>query len=346
MYEKFIKRTLAISLVFLLLFASIIILFDPFFHYHKPLKGLEPVINDERYQNPGIAEKFSYDSILVGSSMTQNFKVSEINDAFQCDTVKLTYAAIRTGSYKHMFERAFSTRKVKNVFMGLDIDPLIDTYGNYFFPLPEYLYDDNIFNDVNYVFNKSVMCKNTYEYLKYNYKNNVPDIDSAYSWTGDFSKESALKSVYWDYSEVGKEYDTPQYLENAKINLENNILPYIKNNPETDFYVFFPPYNLLWWNLHLNKGDLNGVVDVLTYTSKELLKYDNVKLYFFQDVTELVTDLEQYKDYNHYNEKINSQIVNWFLEDKYRIYENTYEKRITEFKEYVETFDYVKWVEE
>lgn len=343
MYKKFIGRTLALTMIMLFVFATIIIVVDPVFHYHKPLKGLEPLIDDERYQNPGIAKFFEYDSVLTGSSMTQNFRASEFNDTFQCSTVKLTYSAIRTGSYKYMFENAFSTRKVKNVFMGLDIDPLIDTYGNYYFPLPEYLYDDNIFNDVNYVLNKDIIFSKAYEFLKANYTKTVPDIDEAYMWEGEFSKENALQSVAWDLMKKSKEYETPQYIENTKLNLENNILPYIEEHPETTFYIFYPPYSMLWWNLQLYEGDLKGTIDVLKYASTELLKYENVKLYFFQDIKEIVTNLDLYKDYNHYNPDINSQMIKWMKNDEYRLKENTCEERISEFEQYIRTYDYSMW---
>ncbi len=345
MYNKFIKCTLGLTFAFLIMFAMFVIVIDPFFHYHKPLEFLKPVVNNERYQNPGIARRFEYDSILIGSSMAQNFYVSELNEAFDCDTVKLTYPAIRTGNYKYMFEAAFDTHDINNVFMGLDIDPLIDTYGNYYFPLPEYLYDQNIFNDVEYVFNKEVLFGEAYQSVKHNYKGTVPDINEAYTWTGHFSKESAVGSIFWDYNVVNDPYEAPQYLDNAKMNLGNNILPYIKTNPDTTFYIFYPPYNLLWWNWHLCRGDLNAVFDVLEYTTEQLLQYENVKLFFLHDVEKVVTNLELYKDYNHYNADVNSEIIQWFKDEKYRVYPETYMERITNFKDYVESFNYVEWIE-
>lgn len=346
MYTKFIKRTLSITFLFLFLFATVVVVIDPFFYYHKPLNTLEPVVNNERYQNPGIARNFEYDSILIGSSMAQNFRVSELNEAFDCNTVKLTYSAIRTGSYKHMFENAFDTHEVKNVFMGLDIDPLTDAYGNYYFPLPEYLYDKNPLNDVNYVLNKSVLFEDAYQMVKYNRMDEVPNIDDAYMWTGEFSKKAAIDSIFWDYHKAGEPYETPTYLENAKVNLEKNILPYIAENPDTTFYIFYPPYNLLWWNLHVSTGDLDGIFEVVEYTTEQLLKYDNVKLFFLYDVEEVVTNLELYKDYNHYNAHINSEMIRWFKEEQYLVTKDSYQDRIGQFRQYIESFDYVKWIEE
>lgn len=346
MYGKFIRRTLIIAATLLVVFALTIVVVDPFFHYHAPLKGLQPVINDERYQNSGIAERFEYDSVLIGSSMTQNFRVSEFNEIFDCDTVKLTYSAVRTGSYKEMFDRVFERRQITNVFMGLDIDPLIDTFGNYYFPLPEYLYDENAFNDVNYVLNKAVMFDNTYHYMKDNLLGTVPDIDDAYMWEGNFSKESALQSVDWDINYRGEPISHPHYLENAKLNLGKNILPAIEAHPETTFYVFLPPYSLLWWNMRLNYGDLDSILDVVEYAEGELLKYDNVKLFNFQGVEEVVTDLNLYKDYNHYGPEINSKIIGWMKEGEYQLSAETYKEELARFKDFVETFDYQTWVAE
>ena len=43
MYGKFIRRTLITAAALLVVFALTIIVIDPFFHYHAPLKGLKPL---------------------------------------------------------------------------------------------------------------------------------------------------------------------------------------------------------------------------------------------------------------------------------------------------------------
>lgn len=60
----------------------LVLLIDPFFHYHMPWFGLKPVINDEIYQNPGLAKHASYDSIIIGSSMTENFDAAWFDEAY------------------------------------------------------------------------------------------------------------------------------------------------------------------------------------------------------------------------------------------------------------------------
>lgn len=49
------------------------------YHYHAPLEDFAYLLdrNNERYQNYGILSHFSYDTIITGTSLTENFKSSE-----------------------------------------------------------------------------------------------------------------------------------------------------------------------------------------------------------------------------------------------------------------------------
>ena len=74
-------------------------LVDPFFHYHKPLEQLAYPIDSERYQNDGISRNFTYDAVLTGTSMMENFKASRFDSLFGVASVKIPYAG---GYYKEV----------------------------------------------------------------------------------------------------------------------------------------------------------------------------------------------------------------------------------------------------
>ena len=74
--SKWNRIVLGGTLGLLIIIGAATAVIDPFLHYHLPLKGLEYPLLDERYQNDGIARHFSYDAIITGTSMTQNFKPS------------------------------------------------------------------------------------------------------------------------------------------------------------------------------------------------------------------------------------------------------------------------------
>ena len=64
---------------------------DPYFHYHAPLDGMAYVMEEEQYMNDGITRNFSYDAVITGSSISENFSVEKLNELFDVNAVRLTF---------------------------------------------------------------------------------------------------------------------------------------------------------------------------------------------------------------------------------------------------------------
>ena len=135
-----------------------IVRIDPFFHYHKPdTERYFYVLDSERNQNDGITRQFDYDALITGTSMTENFKTSELEDLFGVRAVKVPASGGTFKEINDIVRRALQYQpKLKLVVRGLDLnhvfsapDSLRQDLGKY----PEYLYDNNLFNDVEYVLN-------------------------------------------------------------------------------------------------------------------------------------------------------------------------------------------------
>lgn len=340
MYKKFFKRTLILTIAVLIAFGGIIYVFDPYFKYHAPYFGLKPDINSNIYQNPGLASSFDYDSVIIGSSMTENFRVSWFDEAFNAKTMKLSYPAGRLHHYSYVLEKAYENNEIKNVFWGLDIDPLIDTHLKDYFEMPEYMYDDKVFTDVNYVLNKSVLFEEVTSLISKNRNGEIKDIDEAYTWddVNVFSKESTVQS-YWFPETITEDVDYSYYMENARLNL-GNIIPFIEENPDTQYYVFVPPYSVLFWHYRLAWKDLEDVMQVLDYSISELLKYDNVKLYYFQNDEEIICNLDNYKDYTHYSGEINKYILDSMKNGKYQVTLDNYKEELKKMYNLAKTYNY------
>ena len=143
-------------------------IFDPYFHFHKPFPFVSYRLYDERYINDGISRHFDYDLIITGTSMAQNFKTSEADVLFGVKSVKETFSGAAYKEISENLERALSrNRDLKTIIWTMDTNAILRdkdyvAYDEY----PVYLYDDNPWNDVNYVFNKEVwyhggvICKN------------------------------------------------------------------------------------------------------------------------------------------------------------------------------------------
>ena len=57
-----------------------VIVIDPFEIYHKAEHFIAPIDNGTQiYSNAGIAKSYEYDSVIIGTSMTENFTPSQLD---------------------------------------------------------------------------------------------------------------------------------------------------------------------------------------------------------------------------------------------------------------------------
>lgn len=153
----FTTLIMTIGILFAILLAMVVV--DPYFHYHGPIKGISYRLYSERYMNSGIAKNFEYDAIITGSSMNQNFKSTLMDELFEVNSIKVPFSGAGFQEIKNNLDVALSTHgDVKYVLWGLDYNGLHrEHYHKGYDEYPEYLYDDNIFNDVSYVWNKNIL---------------------------------------------------------------------------------------------------------------------------------------------------------------------------------------------
>ncbi len=343
-YNKFIFNFFAIAITILVAFMIIMIIIDPFYHYHAPIKPLKLVQEKQAYQNLGIARNLTYDSILTGSSMTENFRISQINELFGCDAVKLSFQGGRVPNYELLFNEAFKNENVeiKNIFYGCDISPYIDD-PNSEIPnkIPEYLYDGNIFTDIKYVLNKTAMLNYAIPYLKYGLQNNLPNIDDSYMWyqISTFDKSEAIKQ--YNRPDLQEKKPSNLYEENVKINCEK-IGKYIKENPDVNFYVFFPPYSILYYDSFNREGRLEAVINAQEMVAEYFLQFPNVNLSSFLAEKDIICNLDNYKDYTHYSEKINKYMAEEIKAEGKMLNKDNYKKYFEDFRDFLYNYDYDK----
>lgn len=198
--KKFVCVFSGITIMGLFLLSLFVFLIDPFFHYHMPWFNLQPYAYDEIYQNPGLAAYDTYDAIIIGSSMSENFSAKWFNEAFGVNTLKLTYSGSTAENLRIAVEMAEESREeqIKYVFANIDLFILYQDYSATRHPLPEYLYDNNVFNDVKYLLNKDVLFDDINLTIEKNRNGDVPSLTEAYSWyeerRDEFSKENALEN--------------------------------------------------------------------------------------------------------------------------------------------------------
>ncbi|MBR4038799.1 MAG: hypothetical protein IKJ11_01720 [Clostridia bacterium] len=318
------RLTLALLVSTLLFIVGMVVLIDPFEVYHKATAFIPPIASGtQSYSNAGIAKSYDYDSIIIGSSMTENFRPSQLNALLGGKFVKLCINGGTSFNNKQMMDIAFGTHDVKRVLYGLDISALCFFYTSPKAEMPTYLYDDDVFNDVQYWFNQSVLARYIPRCLKTLGQSDPDQIDTMYSWGEDFAygKDAVLRDTVFSTAEVRQSplADHPVLSQQFMLNIEHNFIPYIESHPDTEFIFFFPPYSLMQWYSFYQQGSLHDNLMQKQAVVERLLAYDNVKLYDFQTRLEWILNLDHYVDYEHYGAHINDAIAEMIANDQWRV---------------------------
>lgn len=332
------------GVLFLLIgIALMVIVIDPFLHYHKPVSFLEYPLLEERYINDGIARHYEYQGIITGSSTSQNFKASQVETLFNVATIKQTYAGGTFYEVSNGLRRAFSYNDdINTVIWGLDLTRLgSDAYEEAYDGIPTYMYDNNIFNDVSYLFNLDVLrrCVNVINYTKSGQK--TPSMDDYCSWYewAEYGRENVLSGTI-DYSTYTEEAVlTDEIAATITENIINNIVNLAKENPDVNFYLFYTPMSAVAWYGVINEKQLNYQIDILNLVTSLLLEQDNIHLFDFADNLDVTTNLDNYMDTMHYSEQISELILTKIHDgdgelqaDNYKAYYDKVKKLYADFE--------------
>jgi len=326
---------------------------DPFFHYKKPLTDQYFYrLDNQRSQNNGIVKHFDYDALITGTSMTENFKTSEMDALFGTTSIKVSFSG---GTYKEVNDNIrvalSSNPHLKTVIRGLDMeyflhdkDAMRQDLGVY----PTYLYDDLLYNDVKYLFNRNVIFERVYPMLTEKKQNDFePGITSFddYSYWASFYTYGAKEIAALDSPFVPMDADPVRLTDSEREmlikHIDQNIISLTKEYPDTTFYYFFTPYSILAWRNWVSDGSIYRQIEAERIIIEEVLRCENIKLFSFNNLTDLTTNLNNYKDMGHYGPWINSLILRYMKDEKCQLTYENYEKYLEDLKFYT-TYDYSK----
>lgn len=343
---RWVLGTLLLTVTLLCLFAAPTAYIDPLFHYHAPLEQYQYPIHDERYQNDGITRHFDYDSVITGTSMTENFKTSEADALFDANFIKVPYSA---GTYREIdanLRQAYATgHDLRYVIRGLDLSVLItDKDALQDFDYPFYLYNNNPFDDVSYVLNKSILFDRTLAVLSYTESGQkTTTFDEYKNWSDDFpygadAVLSGATSFQTPSTEPASLNDGERNM--IRENVQQNVIDLALEHPETTFYLFFPPYSVAYWATEYANGRIEHQISAEEAAIEMLVQVPNIRFYAFDNNFDLVCNLDNYRDPGHYGEWVNSWILEQFQSDEYLLTQDNYQDYLAEIRQFYTTFDY------
>lgn len=318
---RFAMFTIALTAAIITLTAVL----DPLQFYRKATWYKPFLSSDARYQNPGLAKNYDYDTIIIGTSMTQNFLPSEVGQALGGTAMKLAIEGSTADEHYYTAKLALETGKVKRILWGLDYFSLKANTKQASDQFPLYMYDDVWWNDYNYLFNYSVydqLFKSLYGKM---FGNKDKDLEYLNNWNdrAKFGADEVMKSyktasqqdVYFGINE--------ESLDVVQKSFTDNILSLVKAYPDVEFYFYYPPYSILrqtMWQ-ESNAARFDNQITMRKWMFEQFADHKNVKLYDFQTETEWTYNLDLYKDLSHHSQNVNSWIAAAIGRDdiKYRV---------------------------
>lgn len=342
--KKWFFSTLIIIVSALVAILVMMVTVDPYFHYHKPLKGISYRLYSERYMNNGIAKNFEYDAIITGSSMNQNFKTTQMDELFGVNSIKIPFSGAGFQEIKNQLDVALSRHSdVKYVLWGLDYNGLYrEFYHKGYDEYPEYLYDNNIFNDVSYVWNKNILFEGLVIDLLRTMQGEPSTTFDEYSTWDVGSGWEHISQTYRRSDEIVPMMDVDLNNLNWIVgdNIQKNIVELANKYPNTEFILFYTPYSALYWESIVRDGTFNRQLECERIATEMMLGCDNIRLYHFGQETEITGDVNNYRDKEHYIASINDILMQWMAEGRGLVTKDNYMDIINWERDYYMNYDY------
>ena len=320
-YKRYLKNFICAVLIFFVICMATVAVIDPFFHYHRPLFGLKAVLTDKEYQCIGTIKNFDYDSLIVGSSVCENYNDHWFDEKFSVKAIKAVRSYGATADLCYFVDEAFKKHDLKYVFYNIDPGSLAAEPKITFEETgcPMYLYDNNPVNDIEYLLNKDVIIEKIPYMVTKSY---IGDYDEGNSYNWGQWKEFNADMVTGLYIRASKIADMkPEDTYDAQC--EQNILlleKLVKDHPDTDYIFFVPPYSFVWWDNIYRDGDLDAYIYNMKKCADRLLRYDNARFFYFLTDENVVTDLNNYMDVLHFSPRINRYITDELAKGGHEIF--------------------------
>ena len=371
-YGRWMAFIIILSLFFCLIIVALNYIVDPYFHFHKPYTNYR--LAEERYINDGIARNFDYDAIIIGNSLSENFKCSQYDELFDTKSVKLPYSgsgvkelwdalghmigrkALSDEAYSHIVETQPEyvddykeyigyRDDVKEVLVCVDIDD-IDRYYSWhrYNEYPEYLYDDIWWNDVNYLLNKDTLYRGTI----YNLGMTIAHKDSTtFDEYASWVRESGPQQALADIDHIDNDIDgTAIHFEDkdqirVQYNIACNIIPVVEANPGVRFRFIIAPISIAKWAEYHCDGKTEYIVDVVKSFTDRMLVYNNVEIYSFLDAYDVICDLDRYCDSIHYDAGVSEWMLDEVSNGNHIITTDNTIDYFEDLRSYLTDYDYV-----
>lgn len=343
--RKFLK-TFAVSAIIALLCIGLAgYIIDPFFQFR--VNADSRYILNPRLVNGGLAKNYDYNTVLLGSSMVQNYNMSILRENYpQMKPVKLSSGGMNIPEMEYLYSFVNMDSTV-DFIINIDI-ALFNQFGigNRY---PKYLYEDGVVNKLKYLYGYETWMQyipaDIGMTLYFNMKNDIPLAYKMKTSIDDIGNNSI--DVLYSAEEVKTQYlngisVSPQAIKDMKPRMEtrlDSLLARMEIEKHKDIrYTFvFSSYSALYWYHAKRYNYYEPFMDFVYYFNKSIEKYDNTRIAFFFDRKE-ITDLNYYSDITHFGPVLSDTILTNVYNPKYELNTQNIDSRMAAVDSLVNSF--------
>lgn len=338
--KRFFIGTLAAALLLLACVAGYVLAVRPTVIAGRLEEGDMGLFVNERYEMAALIRNQDYSSVVMGTSLTANYRASWFEGETGEQTLKITFPDGWISEFDRALKLVFDTHpETDRVFFCMDPNILIRSDRERTVELPGYLYNRNPLDDVEFYLSGDaiLMAAETAAARK---NGTAVDLDSAYIWDDGkiFSAEEALK--YYQRPPVsGTVLPSDAYLVAVEENLDV-VCRWAEEHPDVKFVVWFPPYSILYWDKMTREGTAEAIITAVEHASYRLMEHDNVSVHCFLHNYPVIQNLENYTDHIHCSGFITQDTAGHLLAGRWKFNAENCKMRLDELREFVASYDY------
>ncbi|MEF2230155.1 MAG: hypothetical protein V3571_04440 [Pseudodesulfovibrio sp.] len=322
-YSRHIRNIALLATLMLGGVAAVNAVFDPYQVFHDQFQSPVRYSTNHRFQAPGLIRILlkpgtGYDSVIIGTSMTQNFRPSEVSSLLGWGkTVPLSVSGGSAEEIRLVLGKALDTGDVKHALVGIfnsysEQAPALDVGV---FPL--YLYGGC---PAKYFFNFSTLRAVFEAYLGRG-SNWVSDLDTYNLWTQDrrsYNSEANMARFRLKLEKTGERRDPGVGRLQGFPAFDEQLLRLIKAHPDTQFLCFFPPYSLYYFAA-MSKADFEHIMDFYEHVIEAISQTPNARIFGFDTCFDFTGNLANYSDETHYRAAMNSAMLGYMAAGRHRL---------------------------
>jgi hypothetical protein len=325
-YRRFLIAFLTVVALSVAGIATFNYVVDPF-QYYRVAKLYRPILwgGMQRYQNAGLARNFAEDTVIVGSSVTENFLPSDLRALWGAPATKLSISGSTAHEQFLVLRAALRTGRVRNVFWGLDTGAFYSAPAavrDDQAPYPWHMYREGPAPNVEYLLALGTSRLSIAALKGYG----ETDFDAYHAWHDKFEFGPAVTVKAWggtcdSFKEkyaIGGAPLPVALAEKREQSIRENLVELIRTHPEVRFHLFLPPLATLIYVPAATRL-LPVHLPFRERVAEDVLGFANVRLFDFQADRSISDDLSRFKDPLHFDLMTTRQVITSIRDDLHRV---------------------------